>query len=160
VSVLDPRHFIDPSPTIDAIATTKPFDVGLFTSTPVFGTFGMWWCYLQLNAGSTLFPPPWVVWSADLRADLEVLEIVTAMDWAEFVAQSPIVSAGIAYPNWKYASQRWDGIHITVRAIVALQGIRLSHKDLVIAPAFWDVESTLWLRWAFARVKRVSTVHA
>lgn len=156
---LDQVHFIDATGAHVAPASAKPFDLGLYTSTGAFGTFGMWWCYLQLNAGSTLFPRPWTVWSLKAASDARVLEIATAADWAEFVSAHAIQDNGLVYPNWALVGERWDGVHMTVSAIAATQGICLSTGGgHVVAPPYWEVESTLWLRWMFTRVEPIESL--
>ncbi len=146
---LDRRHFEEFGGNRIVDASTKPFDLGLFTSTGSFDSFGMWWSYLQENRGSTLFPEPWHVWHVDVAPASRVLEISTAARWAELASQHPIENGMTIYPDWAKISERWDGVHLAMRAIAATQGICLSLDDAVVAPTYWDVESTLWLRWVF-----------
>jgi hypothetical protein len=75
---LDRAHFVEAGGTTDILTSTKPFDFGLYTSTGVLGTVGMWWCSLQLNEGSSLFPVPWKVWAIQAGQDANVIEITTA----------------------------------------------------------------------------------
>lgn len=158
-SVLDRAHFVEPAGVQELPASTKPFNIGLYTSTAAFHTFGMWWCYLQLNAGSTLFPRPWRVWSLKADPDAAVLEIATAAKWVEFVLADAIHEEGLLYPNWKRAAERWDGIHMTVNAVAATQGMCFSDGGgHVVAPPYWDVESTLWLRWIFTAVELIESL--
>jgi hypothetical protein len=153
VPTLDRAHFVEPARTTDMLTSTKPFDLGLYTSTGVLGTLGMWWCALQLNEGSSLFPLPWNVWSIQASEDSNVLEITTAAEWVDFVSTYPIYRNGWLYPDWRIVAHGWDGIHMTVRTIAASQGICFSAGTQIVAPPYWDVESTLWLRWAFAAVE-------
>jgi hypothetical protein len=150
---LDRARFVDAATTTGVPASTKPFDLGLYTSTGVLGTFGMWWCLLQLNKGSTLFPLPWKVWSVRASQDANVLEITTAAEWVDFVSSHPMYRNGSLYPDWRLVGDRWDGIHMTVRAIAATQGICFTVDTDVVAPPYWGVESTLWLSWAFTAVE-------
>jgi hypothetical protein len=152
VAKLDRAHFVEPTASMDVPASTKPFHLGLYTSTGTLGTFGMWWCYLQLHRGSTLFPLPWRVWSVRASNDANVLEITTAAEWVDLVSADPMHRNGFLYPDWRLLADRWDGIHMTVRAVAATQGMGFSLGRHVVAPAYWDVESTLWLRWAFTEV--------
>lgn len=155
-SALDRTYLVELSELDSILPSTKPFGIGLYTSTGIFGSFGMWWAYMQLHAGSTLFPPPWTIWSVEPVHDANVLEITTASEWVDFVLSHPDRMGGLLYPNWKSAEERWDGIHMTARAIAATQGIRLSaDNNDAIAPHYWDVESTFWLRWRFARAERI-----
>jgi hypothetical protein len=150
---LDRTHFIGPEAIPKDSYSTKPFNFGLYSCTGALGTFGMWWCFLNLNRGSTLFPPPWRVWSFRIGPDAGVLEIRSASDWVDFVVSDPVRQGSFLYPNWRRAASHWDGVHMSVKAVVATQGICLSTGGAVIAPTYWDVESTLWFRWIFRGVE-------
>jgi hypothetical protein len=62
------------------------------------------------------------------------------------------------YPDWKAAAQELDAVHVTARAVVAIQGFRFPSATGFTAPAYWDVESTFWLRWAFKDAMLLSVV--
>ena len=144
-------HFVDVA-TVERIpASTKPFDVGLYTSSGVLGTFGMWWCSLHVNSESTLFPRPWKLWSLQVAADA----IATAADWVDFVSAASVRKDDFLYPDWRRVAARHDGIHMTVKAIAATQGLCFYAGTDVVAPRYWDVESTLRLRWVFDRVQEL-----
>jgi hypothetical protein len=139
-----------------APAAAKPERAGLFTSTRALGTFGMWWCYLELRRGASGFPPPWTVWRLDVAPGARVLSLASAADWAAFVKAWPRRDGGVLYPDWARAAERWDGVHVALGAIVASQGLHLEVSAGTIAPAYWDVETTVWLRWSFRGVGRVA----
>lgn len=143
---LDARFFDAPGAVPAPAPATKPFGLGLFTSTGSAATFGMWWLYLQDYRGSTLFREPWTPWRVAL-ADSSVLEVRSAADWAALVAAHPLEHAGMAFPDWARIAERWDGVHMTVPAVAATQGVGLEVGGAATAPTNWDVESTLWLRW-------------
>jgi hypothetical protein len=156
-----PAHLPPRSPSLDRLrfveggaaaangASTKPFGLGLYTSTVLPGCFGMWWALLELNRGSTLTPLPWSAWSVRASPAARIFEVVSAADWARLVATYALKRDNLLYPDWARIAAEWDGVHMTLRAIVATQGIWLRvDEDLAAAP-FWDVESTLWLRWVF-----------
>jgi hypothetical protein len=155
-SALDPKQFVDVTAQAHVPVSTKPFEVGLYTSTAVFGTFGMWWCFLKLNSQSTLFPHPWTIWALEAAPDADVLEIATAAQWVDFVSANPLASEGLLYPDWKAVASRRDGVHMGAGAVVATQGICFSSNGHMVAPPYWDVESTLWLRWSFTTLERVA----
>lgn len=141
------RHFEAGSAAPASAPSTKPFGVGLFTSTGSASTFGMWWLFLQDYRGSTLFREPWTPWHVQLADPSAVLEVRSASDWAALVTSFPLEHAGMAFPDWVRIAERWDGVHMTVPAIAATQGVGLELDDAATAPTNWDVESTLWLRW-------------
>jgi hypothetical protein len=124
-------------------AATKP--KGLFTATGVFDSFGMWWSYLALNHRSSLFRPPWKVWAVEIPVEARVVELTSACDWVEFVLSHRIDVEGHIYPDWRSAESKWDGVHMTIAAIAATQGINFPIESRFVAAPFWDVESTVWL---------------
>jgi len=149
---LNREHFVAAGPGTSV--STKPFSVGLFTSTGMGDTYGMWHLYLEA-ARSSLFPLPWYAWSVRPRDDARVLEISSATAWAEFVAAYPLRRDGLLCPDWNAAANVYDGVHMTLQAIIAMQGLSLQTGLGLLAPAFWDVQSTLWLRWVFSATRLV-----
>lgn len=139
-------HFVPAGPATSV--STKPFSVGLFTATGVQDTYGMWHLYLETNR-SSLSPLPWHIWSVRPDDHARVLEIPSATAWARFVLTYPLRHDGLLYPDWNAAAADHDGVHMTLQAIVATQGLYLRTPPGLLAPTFWDVESTLWLRWVF-----------
>ena len=140
-------RFIEPAP--HRKPATKPFHLGLYTSTAARSGRGMWRHYLDLNAGSSLHPFPWHTWKLDLPAQISVLDISTAREWAEFVQTYGRENSGLIYPDWRLVASEFDGVRLTLRAIVAIQGFHLATGQGRAAATFWDLESTLWLRWRF-----------
>lgn len=129
--------------------TTKPMDSGLYTSTVLGDGRSMWRRYLDSVRGSSLHPLPWYTWNLPARDDAAVLEITSAREWADFVAAYGRRHEEMIYPYWPTVARDFDGIHLTLRAILAIQGFELATSRGPTAPTYWDVESTLWLRWCF-----------
>lgn len=138
--------------------STKPFGVGLFTSTGVLDTYGMWRIYLELNKGSTLHPRPWRTWAVEPNQQAIVHEIKSAVQWVEFVLSYPRRVGELLFPDWELAARHCDAVHMTLRAIVATQGLYFSTEPGIVAAPYWDVESTLWLRWCFGEARLVEVV--
>jgi len=116
----------------------------------------MWRTYLDLYHGSDLYPLPWFTWETKAAVGgAAVLEITTANDWAAFVAAYSRADAGMIYPDWVRVASDFAGIHMTLRAVAATQGFVFETGCGLTAPAFWDIESTLWLRWCFESVRLV-----
>jgi hypothetical protein len=61
------------------------------------------------------------------------------------------------YPDWASVAREFDAVHITLPAIAGSQGFHFETPKGVIPPAFWDVETTFWLRWCFSGVRLVET---
>lgn len=134
--------------------STKPFGFGLYSSTGCVNPFGSWFEYLQIFQGSTLFPLPWTIWELMPDASSSILEITSASDWVRMVTTFPRVKGALIYPDWHRLSQKFDGVHLTLFAIAAIQGFTFPTTDKKrprhrIAPAYWGVESTLWFKWCF-----------
>lgn len=157
-TTLSEACFVGVADAMRGEASTKPFGVGLFTSTGVLGTYGMWRVYLQMNQGSTLSPLPWRAWAVEPRGDVVVHEIASAAQWVELVASHPRRERGLLFPDWGSVARRCDGVHMTLRAIAATQGLWFATEEGVVAAPYWDVESTFWLRWRFGSARLVETV--
>jgi hypothetical protein len=138
--------------------STKPFGGGLFTSTGVLGTYGMWRIYLELNRGSTLHPLPWYTWAVEPHRHAIVHEITTAAEWVGFVLSHPRREHELLFPNWESVARNYDAVHMTLRAIGATQGLYFPTEQGIVAAPYWDIESTMWLRWCFGSVRLVETV--
>ncbi|MGH3993459.1 MAG: hypothetical protein ACRDSN_13480, partial [Pseudonocardiaceae bacterium] len=151
-----------------APATAKPFGAGLFTSTGVLGGHGMWRTYLDRNRWSTLHPLPWHTWRLTPRPDAVVHEISSAAQWVDFVRSYPLRRGALVYPDWPSAARDLDAVHVTLRAIAAIQGLRFPAGEFpadefpadgaAVAASYWDVESTFWLRWSFTAAELVEQV--
>ncbi|QQQ78702.1 hypothetical protein IOD16_09765 [Saccharothrix sp. 6-C] len=138
-------HFIEPTSTSPGRRSTKPFNIGMFTSTATRTGKSSWRTYLDLYSGSDLYPLPWRTWL--VRTAGSVLEISSAQQWADLVQAYPDREAGLIYPRWTDIAKDYDGVHLTLRAIASTQGFSFTTPSGSTAPAFWDVESTFWLRW-------------
>ena len=70
----------------------------------------------------------------------------------------PLTADGLIYPNWPAIAEDFDAVHLTAMAVAAIQGVRITTEMGLIAPSYWDVESTFWLRWSFDAVSEVELV--
>jgi hypothetical protein len=133
-------------------ASTKPFNLGLYTSTAAPDGRSMWRTYLDSIRESPLHPLPWYTWNLQARDDTAIAEITSAREWTDFVDAYARPHAGMIYPDWRDVAQDVDAVHLTPRAILAIQGFSFPTTRGPTAPTYWDVESTLWLRWCFTSV--------
>jgi hypothetical protein len=156
--VLSPEHFVAATQPGRA-DNVNPFGVGLYTSSGFQGTQGMWRLYLEIGDYSSNTPHPWHVWRAEVSAAARVRDVTTAAGWEELTLRYPAVhDDGLIYPDWPAVAGDWDAVHLTIRAIAAIQGLRIRTPRGFLAPSYWDVETTFWLRWAFPEVKPVAVV--
>jgi hypothetical protein len=121
---------------------------GLYTSTPATVGKGMWELYLNMFP-SQMTPRPWCVWAIAVRDD-PVIEIASASDWVRFMERfGRKEDDGLVYPVWRDAANDFAGLHVTARAVAAAQGFSFRTRVGLTAAPFWDVEQTIWFRWAF-----------
>lgn len=120
----------------------------------------MWRAYLnQYGGGPILLPRPWYSWRMQpADRELTICEISSACDWVTFVTSYATRDGSNLYPDWNAAANDFDAIHVTARAVVAMQGFRFPGSAGYTAPAHWDVESTFWLRWPFKDATLVGVV--
>ncbi|MEV8536881.1 hypothetical protein [Streptomyces sp. NPDC051211] len=148
------REWFTTSRGVPIPPSTKPFHVGLYTSTAQRNGPGMWRMYL--DQGSNLHPRPWHTWELQVTDPAAaVLEITGAGEWAAFVERYPLVHDGAVFPDWGKVAHDYAGVHVTLRAILATQGFSFAVKDGLTAPPYWDIESALWLRWCFSSIRLV-----
>jgi hypothetical protein len=127
----------------EMMLSAKPFNVGLFTSTGMLGTHGMWRIYLDLRPDSPLFPRPWRTWAVKTRQDVSIREILCATDWVDFVESYRAAGKSMLYPDWGRVVQDYDAVHVGLRAVAATEGFSFLTPHGVTAPPFWTVESTV-----------------
>lgn len=156
-----PQCFVMPSAAKDRVSAMKPRGVGLYTSTATSVGRSMWREYLEGFRESTLFPLPWYAWELRLPGqDVAIMEITSALKWVQFVEANALLHDGRVYPDWAKIAGEFDGVHITLPAIVAVQGFYFPTAQGIIPPVFWDVETTFWLKWRFIGAHVVEKVDA
>jgi hypothetical protein len=133
--------------------STKPADLGIYTSTAVGDGRSMWRAFLEIGTEASLHRRPWAVWDVRLYGDrAKVCEIDSAATWCDLVQAYPIRADGLLYPDWRAIATDFDGVHMTLAAILATQGFTFLTSAGPIAAPYWDLETTLWLRWRFESV--------
>jgi len=75
-----------------------------------------------------------------------VLEVDSARAWVELVDAYPLEKDRGWVPDWLTVSAHYDLVHLTLPAVVAMQGIPFEGIRGTYASTYWDVETTLWLR--------------
>jgi hypothetical protein len=149
-------RFIDPAIRPDPRASAHHLrGGGLYTSSVSRTGKGMWELFLEIYP-SALTPKPWIVWEL-LARPRAIVEISSASDWRAFVEAYPRKQKKLLYPDWSSVSVDFEGVHVTARAIAAAQGFSFITSRGLTAPGFWDVEQTIWLKWAFESSRLLRT---
>jgi hypothetical protein len=140
-------------------AGVKPFDVGMHTSTATAGELSSWRLFLEPYRGaSELYSLPWRTWQLAIEDGVRVAEIDSARAWVGLVEAFPRTRDGFLVPDWREVAREFDAVHVSLRAVAAVQGFHVRASGGLIPPAFWDVESTFWLRWCFTGSRLVENV--
>ena len=57
-------------------------------------------------------------------------------------------------PNWAAVAADWDGVHMTFDGLLTCDKARVAAAGWSMN-RFWDLEQTLWLKWAFGEPQRL-----
>ena len=134
---------------------------GLWTSTALIGAVSAWSLWREVGSESSSFIGAAAAWRLIPRHDVVIREIAGARDWLDLLSCYPRTTALGAIPDWLAMAGAHDAVHFTMTAAVALQGAsyRLADGSETV-PMYVDVESTVWLRWAFTAVVPVTAATA
>lgn len=58
-------------------------------------------------------------------------------------------------PDWAAVAADWDGVHMTFGGLLTCDKVRVASAAGWSMNRFWDLEQTLWLRWAFGKPERL-----
>lgn len=145
---------------------------GLWTSSKVFspippGFTSAWVDYRAENTRAWLNPYEDAWWELTPRADSRVLVIAKPSDFDAYLQQFPFLPDAMSNKHHAIAALfieldfdairdgGFDAVHLTYEAQRALH-----HRYMLEKPDLytWDVESTVWLTWAFADVREVKSI--
>jgi hypothetical protein len=157
---LAPERFVPVPAWAGEPFQARQFGCGLYTATGFRGTQGMWRAYLDLGHYSSNYEYPWHAWRAEVSPDARVFDVTTAARWEELLLRYPWASGGLVFPDWHAMARDWDGVHLTVRAVAAIQGLRIQTAAGLLVPSYWDTETTFWLRWSFTAAHLVEIAAA
>jgi hypothetical protein len=143
----------------DRLAAVKPFGFGLYTSTSSVTGISMWRAFLG-PGGSTALPLPRYTWELEIDKDVTVAEIKNATAWVDFVSAHAYIIDDLVFPDWIDIARNFDAVHFTLPMIAAVQGFCFCTESGTIPAAFWDIETTFWLRWRFPNARVVETINA
>ncbi|MGH6657000.1 MAG: hypothetical protein ACRDVE_17575 [Actinocrinis sp.] len=126
-----------------------PVRGGLFTCTTVAAGPGMWRAYLRAQGENVLWPKPWHLWRMRPAPDATIHHVSSAQAWTALVYEHHYRAGGLLHPDWSKIANIADAVHVAPAAVCSIDGLRLSTDLGPIAPTYWTVESTFWLRWRF-----------
>lgn len=127
----------------------KPAAGALFTSYGTRADLGMWHTYLLCHPEEA--PRPWLAWRLTPSRDAKVYTIDSALEWCSFVSRyrSREAAHGAVAVDWYSVASEYSAVDVTLTATAAIDAIGFRHEGLSVAPSFWTVPTTVWLRWDF-----------
>lgn len=89
---------------------------------------------------------PLAAWQVRFGQQVRVYEINHPADWHKLCLEFPHRAPdGRLVPNWQAASERWDGVHITLAGALTCEQTRYESNGEWTAAKFWHTEETRWL---------------
>ena len=140
---------------VDLQTAVAARQVGLYTSSATEAYTGMWSQFIELNSTDVLWTRPWTTWRLEPSPEARILQVSTAKDWAALVQRHHIRRKGHLYADWRAVAETHDALHFSPSAVCAVEGFAVECDAGLIAPTYWDVEFTLWLRWCFISTVQV-----
>lgn len=110
----------------------------IYTSTADASFPGMWFSYLSARDTSENVHS----WRVE-NPDEPGLVIRSAVDWCDFSLR---FSGGNGEIEWADVAEQYSTVSLTAIAVARIDCFEFTYDDAVIAPAFWGVEATVWLR--------------
>ncbi len=138
-----------PSPETDRTAVPA-FWSAFYTSTVMTSGYSMWRALMSCSDSDAFSRRlPWHTWQMVVDDRVCVAEVKDAVTWTDLVSTYGVIVDGMVWPDWSKMAEAFDAVHFTWPLIVAAQGLAFTSDRGVVAPAFWDLECTLWLKWGF-----------
>ncbi|MDQ6879820.1 MAG: hypothetical protein M3082_19400 [Candidatus Dormibacteraeota bacterium] len=118
------------------------------------------------------FSGPHYTWEVTVTDSARVLEIHSRDAWSAFARSYPRAEAGFTYtttrrrpqsaarldPDWSELSRYWDGVHLSIGGWLTAEDVPYESNGVTTELRGWEMESTVWLRWAFSSVERIETL--
>lgn len=108
----------------------------------------------QIESGTGDWPPgPWRRFEANINDTARVFEVQGPADWHTLCASHPYVNdhrnspagVGTLSPDWRSVATQWDGVHLTLMAILTAPFVRYQDAAGTSMLWSWDTECTIWL---------------
>ena len=109
--------------------------------------------------------PPYKSWLLTTESNIRVFEVEDANGWHSLCARYPTegsntsdspdfsMDPGRIVPNWHAVAKDWDAVHVSFGAMLLADQVRVESEAGWTYHWTWQIEQTLWLRWAFAAVE-------
>jgi hypothetical protein len=112
-------------------------------------------------------PGPKQTWLLVVRPAARVAEIHSPAAWSELARAYPLAQAGYTFtgmkrrpessrrldPDWSRVSEDFDGVHLSVGGWLTAEDLPFESGGATTELRGWNMESTVWLRWAFSSVE-------
>jgi hypothetical protein len=114
----------------------------------------MWRVYLDSTASISLHPQPWTTWHLWVNPRARVRIVDSASHWCDLVEEFPTATENGLAANWLALAQEFDGVEVTLGAVMAAHEITLVRGASTYAPVSWTTQTTVWLNWSFTSASR------
>ncbi|MYC31894.1 MAG: hypothetical protein F4X64_01815 [Chloroflexi bacterium] len=99
---------------------------------------------------------PLAAWRVQFEQEVRVFEINHPADWHELCLEFPHCAPdGRLVPDWRAASEQWDGVHLTLGGALSCEQARYEADGQWSMMQFWHTEETRWLNRIAATGERV-----
>jgi hypothetical protein len=144
-----------------SLQTPKPLKA-MWTSALFGGNSSMW---LDHPEG----PDEPFFWLLTVAPEARVVEINSPADWSEFATHYRDQTVGYTYavnrrrtaelarvdPDWSSVAAEWDAVHLSIGGYLTAEDVPLTQDGVTTELRGWNLESTVWLRWAFDSCQRM-----
>ncbi len=123
-----------------------------------------------LDSPEKLSRGPETMWRITVLQAARVVEIHSPAAWSALVRSYPRAEAGYTFtgepyrpessarvdPDWSKIAHDWDGVHLSIGGWLTAEDVSYESAGAISELRGWNMESTVWLRWAFASVAPLS----
>jgi hypothetical protein len=102
---------------------------------------------------------PYKCWRLVVDPGARVFEIRAAEDWLRLVGAYGIQrSDGQIMPDWRLVARDWEAVHLSLGGLLSAERVVMPIGASSTALEGWNMESTVWFRWAFTTIEAATTV--
>ena len=123
------------------------------------GTYSCLDAVISRGVGDWVSSSAFPRFEAEIDESARVLEIVGPADWHALCVAHPRTNrdpqspsgAGTLVPDWTSVASLWDGVHLTLMALLTVPFVRQTSAAGTTMLWSWDTEGIWWLRGDFVR---------